>query len=135
MDFKRLHSMKKKTLIVIAIFIAPLLISAFANRAEEQEDLQELRKRYSSVRQELWPKSYIESSVRSNFTVMRVLPAVSYPSDNPYSKEKSLLGKLLFFVPRLSASKQISCASCHAPQLGFGDGKSLAHGHGRREGK
>ncbi|MCW8313828.1 cytochrome c peroxidase [Sphingobacterium thalpophilum] len=135
MDFKRLHSMKKKTLMVIAIFIAPLLISAFANRAEEQEDLQELRKRYSSGRQELWPKPHIDASVRSNFTDIGVLPPVSYPADNPYSKEKSLLGKLLFFDPRLSASKQISCASCHDPQLGFGDGKSLAHGHGRREGK
>jgi len=41
----------------------------------------------------------------------------------------------LFFDARLSASKQLSCASCHDPQLGFGDGKSLAHGHGRKEGK
>ncbi|MGJ1228303.1 cytochrome-c peroxidase [Sphingobacterium siyangense] len=135
MDFRKRTLMKKNTLIVIAIFIAPLLISAFADRIDEQEELQELRERYSSGRQELWPKPHIDSAVRPGFVDIGVLPEVSYPVDNPYSKEKSLLGKLLFFDPRLSASKQISCASCHDPQLGFGDGKSLAHGHGRREGK
>lgn len=126
---------KRNTKWKLAILLAPILISAFANTSNQQENLADLRERYSSGNQALWPKPHIDSSVKAYFVDIGVLPQVVYPSANPYSKEKSLLGKLLFFDPRLSASKQISCASCHDPQLGFGDGKSLAHGHGRREGK
>jgi cytochrome c peroxidase len=38
------------------------------------------------------------------------------------------LGQMLFFEPRLSGSKWISCASCHNPGLSWGDG--LARGIG-----
>ncbi|MGB1244217.1 MAG: cytochrome-c peroxidase, partial [Porticoccaceae bacterium] len=32
------------------------------------------------------------------------------------------MGKTLFFDPRLSVNRKQSCASCHNPDLGFGDG-------------
>ena len=35
----------------------------------------------------------------------------------------------------MSASKQIACASCHDPELGWGDGKRVAYGHDRQNGK
>jgi cytochrome c peroxidase len=38
------------------------------------------------------------------------------------------LGKVLFFDKRLSSNEKIACASCHNPDLGFGDG--LARGFG-----
>jgi cytochrome c peroxidase len=44
------------------------------------------------------------------------------------------LGKRLFFDPRLSASNQISCGSCHDPDLGWGDGRRRSFGHDRRRG-
>lgn len=49
-------------------------------------------------------------------------------------QEKAQLGKKLFFDPRLSSSNQISCASCHNPQLGWADGSRVAIGHDRRQG-
>jgi cytochrome c peroxidase len=44
------------------------------------------------------------------------------------------LGKQLFFDPQLSASNQISCASCHDPDLAWGDGRRRSFGHGRARG-
>lgn len=38
------------------------------------------------------------------------------------------LGKKLFFDERLSANQQLSCASCHKPDMFFTDGKALAQG-------
>ena len=42
---------------------------------------------------------------------------------------------MLFFDPRLSKSKQISCASCHDPELAWGDGRTISYGHNRQTGK
>jgi cytochrome c peroxidase len=38
------------------------------------------------------------------------------------------LGHDLFFDPRLSASRGVSCASCHDPARGFQDGRAVARG-------
>ena len=38
------------------------------------------------------------------------------------------LGRWLFHEPRLSRNQQVSCASCHQPELGFADGRPLAMG-------
>lgn len=40
-----------------------------------------------------------------------------------------LLGKYLFFDPRLSADASISCASCHQPDKAWTDGKALSDGY------
>ena len=50
-----------------------------------------------------------------------VLPPVREPDDNPASKEKAELGKLLFFDERLSSTGKVSCATCHAPEKAFAD--------------
>lgn len=39
------------------------------------------------------------------------------------------LGKQLFFDRRLSGNGSMSCASCHSPMLGWGDGLPLGIGH------
>lgn len=49
------------------------------------------------------------------------LPAVSHPADNPPSEAKAKLGKALFFDPRLSGNRELACASCHHPGLGWAD--------------
>lgn len=55
---------------------------------------------------------------------------IPHPADNLPSKEKEVLGKALFFDPRLSGSGWISCATCHNPSLSWSDGlpKSLGQG-------
>lgn len=47
---------------------------------------------------------------------------IPFTETNPYSHEKNVLGKFLFFEPRLSGSKRTSCATCHSPMFGWGDG-------------
>jgi cytochrome c peroxidase len=55
---------------------------------------------------------------------------ISFPKDNPYTPEKAALGKKLYFDTRLSVSSAQSCASCHSPGFGWGDGLALGIGHG-----
>ena len=40
------------------------------------------------------------------------------------------LGRLLFFDPVLSGSRELSCAHCHHPDLGMADGRARAMGRG-----
>jgi cytochrome c peroxidase len=62
-------------------------------------------------------------------TEYRRPPDVPSPPDNSYSRERSNLGKSLFFDPRLSGSGIISCASCHNPGLGWADGLQTGLGN------
>jgi cytochrome c peroxidase len=48
---------------------------------------------------------------------------------NPATPAKVLLGKMLFFEPRLSASHVISCNSCHNLGLGGADAEPTSIGH------
>jgi cytochrome c peroxidase len=50
-------------------------------------------------------------------------------SGNPATPAKLLLGKMLFFDPRLSASHAISCNSCHSVGLGGADAQETSIGH------
>lgn len=50
------------------------------------------------------------------------------PKDNPTTPAKVELGKMLFFDPRLSGDNKMSCATCHVPEKGFGDGLALSPG-------
>lgn len=51
--------------------------------------------------------------------------AAAEPASNPGTLEKVELGKMLFFDRRLSGDGTMSCATCHIPDLGFGDGQSI----------
>src|ERR1700730_453747 len=50
---------------------------------------------------------------------------IPFPKDNPYPPDKAALGKKLYFDTRLSVSFAQSCASCHSPSLGWGDGLAV----------
>src|SRR5436190_24217953 len=41
------------------------------------------------------------------------------------SADAARLGQKIFFDPRFSRGGKVSCASCHLPSRGFGDGKPL----------
>ncbi|MBT4258639.1 MAG: c-type cytochrome [Nitrospina sp.] len=60
--------------------------------------------------------------------------AFKVPQDNPMTKEKIELGRLLFFDKRLSANNTIACASCHIPALAFTDGQPVSTGINSQQG-
>ena len=66
----------------------------------------------------------------------RSFPAMVIPADNaltdPKTPERAALGRLLFFDPILSGANDISCATCHHPDLGFTDTRGLSMGKGAR---
>ena len=70
------------------------------------------------------------SDQRSKYQRPRSIP---FPEDNQYSKDREMLGKMLFFDPRLSGSGFISCATCHNPAFCWSDGLPKAIGHGMRQ--
>ena len=47
------------------------------------------------------------------------LPPVAFPADNPITRAKIDLGRLLFFDRRLSINNTVSCANCHIAEQGF----------------
>lgn len=66
----------------------------------------------------------------------RPFPAMVVRADNdinnPKFNERVALGRLLFFDPILSGANDISCATCHHPDLGFTDARPLSMGRGGR---
>lgn len=69
------------------------------------------------------------SSVEPSYSgLQRQWPASNEPADNPSTPEKIELGRLLFFDSVLSQANDTSCATCHHPDLGFGDGQPTPKG-------
>lgn len=59
------------------------------------------------------------------------LPLVApQPKDNPSTAPRVALGRLLFFDPILSATKDVSCATCHDPRFAWADGRATPIGVG-----
>jgi parallel beta-helix repeat protein len=61
-------------------------------------------------------------------------PEMPQRTDNSITDAKfarrAALGRLLFYDPVLSAKNDISCATCHHPDLGYSDGRGRAMGEG-----
>jgi len=55
---------------------------------------------------------------------------VKFPDDNTYSVDKEDLGRFLFWDPIMSGNKDVSCATCHHPDLAYADGIELSLGVG-----
>lgn len=75
-------------------------------------------------------------NTNSNLTIKLQLEFPSHfsqpfpsPERNELTQEGVELGKKLFFDSKLSANGQISCASCHQPQLAFSDNTRFSSGH------
>jgi len=59
------------------------------------------------------------------------LPAPLTDADfAPVNEAEARLGQLLFYDPILSGNRNLSCATCHNPAFGTGDGLSLGIGDG-----
>ena len=61
----------------------------------------------------------------------RVTKLPPLPSFEGAAQEPAMaaLGELLYFDPRLSGDGSLSCADCHNPDLGFGDGAEYSRGY------
>ncbi len=65
---------------------------------------------------------------KTNSHQISVLGKFENPADNPLTKEKIALGRLLFFDKRLSRNETVSCATCHVPAFAFTDQKTVSEG-------
>ena len=107
--------------------LAPVPLSLYADELMSENDA--LRKAYEHSPDQ-WPAATIDEGVK--VVELGLLPEVIHPEDNPDSNAKRKLGELLFFDPRLSGSAQVACASCHDPDLGWADGRTVSFGHSRK---
>ncbi len=71
-----------------------------------------------------------DNQVNQNvFEELSALPAnFISPTTNNYTEAKRDLGRLLFFDPILSGTRNVSCATCHHPDFAYADGISLSIG-------
>lgn len=112
--------------ILVCLIISYFTLLGFSYKDEiTPEFLKELRIQYEKE-PSLWPKPEIDADVD-----FKELGAIEYPYKVKDSTEaaKIVLGKTLFFDPRLSGSNQISCASCHEPEMNWTDGKRRSIGN------
>lgn len=79
-----------------------------------------------------WPSPSVDPEVK-----WKEFEAIEQDSNYYDTQElpEVMLGKKLFFDPKLSASSQISCSSCHNPELGWSDGQEVALGNDHLQGK
>lgn len=127
----------KKALVLLMIVIAmAAMLSSFRITAGTEADynIDSLRILYSGNAAN-WPRPNLDSSVQQGFRDIGALGKTPYPAGNPWSKEKEQLGRILFYDSRLSLSGQVACASCHDPELGWGDGRRVSYGHNRQTGR
>lgn len=73
----------------------------------------------------------------SNDSAWQALPDVApAPADNPTTREKIELGRMLYFDPRLSSTGTVSCFSCHNLAEGGDDHRPTSVGvHGQKGGR
>jgi cytochrome c peroxidase len=70
----------------------------------------------------------------AGFVVPKGLGELKHPEDNLSDPRKIALGKQLYFDPRLSADKTVSCSTCHNPAHGWSDARSTSAGVGGQVG-
>lgn len=102
------------------------------NTQSKEPDFDLLRSQYSQS-PDKWPSPNIEEGIE--YKELGLLPHELNPPKQRFSGAQYELGKKLFHDGALSVSGQIACASCHDPDLGWGDGRRVSFGHNRKAGK
>ena len=110
----------QSTLLRNAIRLAAVLVAAAPLAARAEAIVGETR---------TYAVSQEAASIETMKAEFRRPQAIPFPDHNPFTPAKAALGKKLYFDPRLSASSTQSCASCHNPALGWGDGLRVGVGH------
>lgn len=65
------------------------------------------------------PEAVAQSVPEAQRAAWRRPASIPFPAGNPYTPEKAVLGKMLFFDTRLSRDRNLNCASCHNPSFGW----------------
>lgn len=124
--------------IYLSVFLLEIIVlasSLFATSsavADDEINIDSLRKVYSRS-SDRWPKPTLDAGVI--FRELEMLPDPPINANKDSLKPTILLGRTLFFDPRLSGSNQISCSSCHNQDLFWTDGRKLALGHDHQRNK
>lgn len=119
----------KKVLLSLTLLLAFLITISFRTTDFSVGDdltVDSLRSVYSKPSNQ-WPKANVDSGLK--FEELGQLLPTPLNLKNDSVKKLIDLGKVLFFDPRLSGSNQISCSSCHAPDLNWTDGRDVSVGH------
>ena len=88
-------------------------------------NIEEIIKSYKKAITE-WPKPDINYGISwKEFSSIKRDSSFFAEQDRPQVK----LGKMLFFDPKLSKSNQISCSTCHDPEMGWSDKRRVALGN------
>ncbi|RDC55016.1 cytochrome-c peroxidase [Pedobacter chinensis] len=117
-----------KVFATLALILIGLILFSFqsADFNDDELSVDSLRKVYSKPTDQ-WPKPTVDKD--AVFQELGELPPSPVDLKNDSVKNVVELGKILFFDPRLSGSNQISCSSCHAPDLHWTDGRQVSVGH------
>lgn len=78
------------------------------------------------------PEPGLSGAEREALAKLWPLPAVPEDPTNAFADDPraAQLGQYLYFDERLSEGNAVSCATCHDPTLGWGDGRRLSEGVG-----
>lgn len=122
--------------LALALFVASVLIS-FTRESmplnQGEKSLADSLRRIYSRPSDRWPAPTLDSGIIH--TELGILPDSPLGGMKDSLKFVIELGKMLFFDPRLSGSNQISCGTCHVPEMHFTDGRRIAIGHDHLQGK
>ena len=76
------------------------------------------------------PPPGVVSNTPGDGGLRRPLPPMAMRPGHEVTAERVALGRLLYFDPVLSGGNDLSCATCHHPDLGLTDGRGLSMGKG-----
>lgn len=122
------RKLKNSNLFKLAgIFLVISIVSACGQSLKEEAT--------STNGEETAPLPTPEEYLRAEYWMFEDLGPVPVSPSNRLTEEKVALGKQLFYDKRLSGNNQLSCISCHNPDKGFTDGRSVAKGINDQLGK
>jgi cytochrome c peroxidase len=76
------------------------------------------------------PPPGVVSNTPGDGGLRRSFPKMAIRPGHEVTAERVALGRLLYFDPVLSGGNDLSCATCHHPDLGLTDGRGLSMGKG-----
>ncbi|MBV7441396.1 cytochrome-c peroxidase, partial [Weeksellaceae bacterium TAE3-ERU29] len=114
----------------ILSFFTLLFFSCKNNNSKEKNEEYSIVDLYKKPVSE-WPKPTIDKGVEwEELSPITTDTAYYSTMENP----EVVLGLKLFFDPKLSSSNQISCSTCHNPEMGWTTHTEKAIGHDHLEG-
>jgi len=76
----------------------------------------------------LWLSTSCKPGNADALIIPKGWPVPNIPDDKAVNEERILLGRKLFYDPILSLNQNVSCASCHKPELAFADSVPVSSG-------